>query len=175
MSKPSKVKYWPVTRDEFPDVWDLFEEERAHHDETAIARFALVWMYEKKPDRDGVATLGKAVKVQEVYARLIDLDFLILLNRLEWMIFDQHEDGERMKRFLLDHELCHCAADLDEESGDQKEDASGRKLWRLRKHDLEEFEAPIRRHGLCMADVIRFAAAIESAQRTLPFPKRTAA
>lgn len=171
MAKPQKVKYNPINHGDFPEPWKILQSLRGHHSNLDGAEIQLVWMYDKRPDRDGVKLLGKAVKVPEVYQRLTDIDFLIFLNRDEWILFESYGDPERMKRFLIDHEMCHCDRDYDEETGDQKEDASGRKLWRIRKHDIEEFEGPIRRHGLCMQDVIRFAGVIEEAQAVLPFPK----
>ena len=63
----------------------------------------------------------------------------------------------------------HGAPQIDEETGDQKEDASGLLLWRTVKHDLEEFYGPVERHGLCLDDVRRFAAVAQKAQVKFPF------
>lgn len=61
----------------------------------------------------------------------------------------------KAKIALVDHELCHCGVEdvLDgEEVIDQK-------LFMI-KHDLEEFNDIVRRHGLWRADVSAFAAAL---------------
>jgi Putative phage metallopeptidase len=52
---------------------------------------------------------------------------------------------------LLDHELCHCLVDEDPQTGALKPKLAG--------HDLEEFVAVVRRHGLWKPDVEAMAKA----------------
>ena len=60
------------------------------------------------------------------------------------------------QKALIDHELCHAAPALDEH-GSQKETPDGFKLWRIVKHDLEEFRAIVARHGFWKGDLQLFA------------------
>lgn len=167
--KPAKLKVFPISEaDDVCGVWPVFRELiRTVHTDLAQARFVLAWLINKKPDKNGVVLYGKAQKVPEIWARIAEVDFVIYLNRQEWLRFDEHDDPARMRAYLLDHELCHCAPDIDHDSGDQKIDETGRLLWRMVKHDLQEFRGPVHRHGLCMADVQAFAQVCATAQREL--------
>lgn len=66
---------------------------------------------------------------------------------------------------LLDHELCHAAPSLDDETLDVKYDERGRPVWRVRKHNIEEFTEVVERHGLWKKDLERFAEAIAKKRR----------
>lgn len=55
------------------------------------------------------------------------------------------------KAALVDHELYHCVVETDDETGDAKLGTRG--------HDLEEFEAILRRHGLWRESVREFVEA----------------
>ena len=48
------------------------------------------------------------------------------------------------KKALIDHELAHCEIETDED---------GRTSLAIRGHDVEEFEAIVKRHGLWKQDV----------------------
>jgi predicted LPLAT superfamily acyltransferase len=68
--------------------------------------------------------------------------------------FDAWEILEKEQRVaLVDHELCHCM--MDEDSG---------KLI-MHPHDLEEFNAVVRRHGLWQPDVVTFARTLREAEQ----------
>lgn len=69
---------------------------------------------------------------------------------------------------LLDHELCHAAPMLDDRTQEQVVDERGRKVWRMVKHDIEEFGAIVQRHGLYKADLEKFGAEILKKARTEP-------
>ena len=52
---------------------------------------------------------------------------------------------------------CHAEVQYDDETGEVKVDELGRKCYRLRKHDIEEFQAIVQRHGCYKRDLERFA------------------
>lgn len=79
-------------------------------------------------------TWGQAKKVGKEVKYLTDYDFIITIHRDVW---EQINDDER--RALLDHELQHCCAGTDD---------AGNKVWYIQGHDVEDFYAIIRRHGL---------------------------
>src|SRR6185312_8975695 len=97
--------------------------------------------------------LGKCVKASDLQRELVDWDFVILLNREVW--HDLRFTREQ-KLALLDHELCHAELARDED-GNAKFDEKGRKVWRTRKHDIEEFQAIVQRHGCYKRDLEKFA------------------
>jgi hypothetical protein len=65
---------------------------------------------------------------------------------------------------------CHADVALDKD-GEPKVDAAGRKVYRVKKHDYQEFHAIIERHGLWDRDLKRLGETIiKQAQATLAFP-----
>lgn len=126
------------------------------HADLRKARIGLAWRKALKPDVDGHLILGKCVKISDLQHEMVDLDFVILLNKEVWQ---NPEFAEEKKLALMDHELCH-AARVEDEYGAQKEDEKGRLCWRVRKHDIEEFQDVVQRHGCYKRDLERFAQAI---------------
>lgn len=88
-----------------------------------------------------------------------------VLNKEFW---DQFDDEKRLA--LMDHELCHAAAALDSEYA-QKYDERGRRVWRVRKHDIEEFRDVVKRHGCYKSDLEEFAKALRDAKKNPLFAK----
>jgi|SRR5579884_309301 hypothetical protein len=128
------------------------EIRRAHHHDTLDAKIALAWRIDTKPDVDGHLVLGRCIKASDLQRELADWDFVIVLNKEVW---DDPEFTLEKKRALLDHELCHAEVAYDDEG--PKFDNKGRKVYRIRKHDIEEFHAIISRHGCYKRDLERFA------------------
>lgn len=73
--------------------------------------------------------------------------------------------NDKQRRALVDHELCHCTVDVDDE---------GRVILGVVGHDLEEFVAIVERHGLWREDVESFTQAAWEAQE-LPLGDSTSA
>lgn len=148
-------KYLPIDREESPELYaQLARLIDKYHEELAQARIVLAWHYGWKPDKDGRLTLGKCRKLTELDQRLADFDFVVILNADVWP-----ELNEPQREAILDHELCHAAPALDEE-GEQKEDSTGRKCWRVRRHDVEEFSEIVTRHGLYTSELEKLGKAI---------------
>jgi predicted metallopeptidase len=118
------------------------------HQELAPARIDYVFRSKASRSR-GHVVLGKARKITGLSAFLAgngnDPFFVVEIALDEWVMLD--EDG---KRALVDHELCHL--NMDDEGG-----------LDLRGHDLEEFEAIVRRHGLWREPLQSFAVAVQEA------------
>lgn len=128
----------------------------AHHEHLADARIEFVFR-DKANKSHGRIVLGTARKVGGLNAYLAraittepeDLEpgppfFLIELALDQWLELD--DNG---RRALVDHELCHCLAAVDDETGEL--------VLSTRGHDLEEFTEIVDRHGLWKADLARFA------------------
>lgn len=124
-----------------------------HHAHLAEAKIALLWRLNWKADADGHLILGQARKASDVDKELHNYDFAILLNYEVWASADFNKD---QKRALVDHELCHCVRATTKD-GDPKFDERGRPLWRLRGHDLEEFDQIVIRHGCWKRHIEAFA------------------
>lgn len=126
----------------------------AHHQHLDEAKIAIAWMLDVKANVDGFLVLGKCKKQTDLDREMREFDFVIFLNATTWKQFD-----EKQRAALMDHELCHAGVAEDKKTGDPVLDEKGRRVYRTKKHDVEEFESVIRRHGLYKRDLQTFAKA----------------
>lgn len=73
------------------------------------------------------------------------LDFILVVGLDVWTPLPMPQ-----RRALIDHELSHATWD----EGDDEKGIAG--SWKLVGHDLEEFDAVLKRHGAWKGDVLRF-------------------
>jgi hypothetical protein len=121
-----------------------------HHRHLEEANIACVFRSGTWSDGGGGTILASAGKVgAKMQAICGDFkpDFIITINEDAWMAMD-----EKSREALIDHELCHCIKNGCDSLGNPK--------WGLVGHDVEEFEAIIRRHGLWKSDLKRFGRAV---------------
>lgn len=130
-----------------------------HREDLRDARIALAWCTTWKPDADGRVVIGKCKKASDLDRELMAYDFIILLSKSFWLHLDV---TDLQRRALLDHECEHAAVKVGE-NGEPVEDAKGRIVYRVRRHDVEEFTGTIRRHGIYRGDLDDFAAALRQA------------
>lgn len=173
---PPKLAYVLLDRAQEPHV--EFYRHLDHlvdkfHEDLREAKIALAYCTSWKADKDGHTTLGKCKRATDLDRELSPWDFVILLNETFWTA---HAVTTEQRLALLDHELCHAAVRRDKD-GDWKRDPKGRLLYRLRKHDLEEFRAIVERHGLWKHDLEKFAQALRrhTGQQTLELETKPAA
>lgn len=109
-------------------------------------------MRDKAAKSGGKVTWGKARKVDGLTAFLArdpadanyPREFFILeFARDVWATL-----SDVQKRALVDHELCHCSIEIDDE---------GELHLGMRPHDIEEFAEIVDRHGLWRDDLKIFA------------------
>lgn len=158
-TKPKKVSYELIPKDSVLDhpMYVLMDELiEAHHPDLCNARIALAWCTSWNPDVDGRVTLGKCKKASDLDRELVSFDFIILLRKSFWQ---SSHVTDIQRRALLDHELCHACIKLDKYS-DPVEDERGRRVYRIRRHDIEEFTDIVARYNCYTADLERFAAAL---------------
>lgn len=166
--KPKKVSYELIAPDSeiggpiYARMERLVEQ---HHEEISGARIALAWNTSWKPDVDGRCTLGMCKKAGDLDRELAAYDFIIILRRDFWnapSVLDAQRDA------LLDHELQHATVAYDQD-GEPKVDERGRTVYRIRRHDIEEFGAVVARHGLWKRDLVWFVAQVPpDSQAALP-------
>lgn len=160
--KPKKCNFILVNPNDDPEAYKLMDEIREEqHSDIAAARIACAWRVRQKADVDGHLVLGKCVKVSDLYKEFADFDFIIVLNKEVW---DSIEFNREKKLALLDHELCH-AAPAESDDGELIYDERGKQVFRTRKHDIEEFQGVVARHGLYKRDLERFAEVILKKKR----------
>jgi len=157
--KPKAVNFILIPPDAKPEKepYTIMREARDRwHENLRAARIALAWRKGLKRDKDGLLMLGKCIKVSDLQKELREFDFIILLNKEVW---EAPSFTPEKKQALLDHELCHADVALDKDF-EPKLDERGRRIWRIRKHDIEEFRAVVRRHGCYKRDLEEFAKAL---------------
>lgn len=141
---PKKEVYEVIDRnDGGEEVYALLDETIAKLlPELAGMRIVLCWRIGWKPNKDGHLTLGKASLVNELDEKLMSHDGKILLNVEAW-----HKLTDHQRRALMHHECRHFAQAVDLKTEEQAQDESGRCLWRLKGHDLEEHNETYRLFG----------------------------
>lgn len=145
---------------------DLVHE---HHREVAEARIALAWCTSWRKDVDGRLPLGRCRKGSDLDRELAPFDFVVVLNKPFWT---DPSTTEKALRAVLDHELCHCSVRLDKHD-EPEQDAKGRIVYRIRKHDLEEFSEIAERYGCWKRDIEAFHQALRrSKQLELPVDEK---
>jgi len=164
---PPKVSYTLLTREAHgPSYARLDRLVHEHHEELRDARIALAWCTSWRADPDGRQTLGRCKKATALDRELMAWDFVILLQQAFWideLVTDEQRDA------LLDHELCHATVKEDPVTGDPLLDVRGRIVYRVRRHDLEEFACIAARYGTWKRDLELFAQALaRGKQQKLP-------
>jgi hypothetical protein len=164
--KPQSIKISLLARDEEHkgDPYAILDRLVArHHDHLAKATIGLAWNLGWRCDADGHVKLGKAQKCREADRQAHGLDFIILLNRDVWQ---QAWFTEAEMEALLDHELSHCGV-RESDEGETILDEKGRPVYRMRKHDIEEFRHIVRRHGCWKSDLVAFVQDAVARDRSL--------
>lgn len=155
-------------------VYEIMESlVEKHHGHLSEAAIAIAWRFGWKANADGRVTLGQAKKGGDLDRELHGYDFVILLNHeaVNGGTLKQHQ-----LRALIDHELCHCQVSKDK-NGEAMTDENGRTVYRIRKHDIEEFQEIVARHGLWKDELEAFVAAVKEKKDRplLPDPDPAAA
>jgi hypothetical protein len=157
-----------------PDVQEIADRYIAEYHEHLIQNAVkMVYLFrDDVPVRLGKNVMGEAKKVTGLSAFLagqpaeIDYEeisenpdaepfFAIIISQPIWdrLTLPQREA-------LIDHELSHCYAEENDE---------GEVMLKMQAHDLGEFNAVVRRHGLWQADVEQFLKAAQKFQGQLSF------
>lgn len=133
-----------------PEVAKIAEEligSVTEHEQLTYARIEYLFI-DKAPKSRGRLVLGRARRVSglgSVLANLTKYDAEFCQDPTPLFVIEIAEDtwqrlDDAGRKALVDHELCHCRVDLDEDLDEH--------VLSTRAHDLEEFAGIIRRHGL---------------------------
>lgn len=124
-----------------------------HHQNLKDVKIVIAWRFGWSANADGLMTMGRAKKCTDLDRQLADFDFVLLLNHEAW---NKGGLSEKQRAALIDHELCHCEVTMDS-NGEPKYNEDGRLVCRIRKHDIEEFQDVVARHGCYTHDLAEFA------------------
>jgi hypothetical protein len=126
--------------------------EYAFRSETAKSRGKEIWGQARKISGLN-AYLSQEEEITEAESGDVDY-FVIEISEPVWAELDA---GQR--KALVDHELCHCTTEHNEDTGDL--------TLKLRHHDVEEFAVVVKRHGIWRPDLAAFSSALPERQRTI--------
>lgn len=115
---------------------------------THLATAKMCYIFRSKAKKSGSkVVLGTASKLSDKLKVLADFDFIIEIGHDEWNSLNPQQ-----QQALVDHELCHCGGEEDEQTGDMK--------WKILPHDLEEFREIVGRYGFWKTDIKDFVQSV---------------
>lgn len=100
---------------------------------------------------NGKVTVAMACRVDDRNWALSHVDFIIEVAKDVWNAAEP-----RFRRAVIDHELQHIGLHCDEQGAIKKDAKTNRVKGYIRKHDMEEFEAVVSRHGSYRGDLRSF-------------------
>lgn len=112
------------------------------------------------PVSDGHVTAGMCRRVDDVNRTLHDQDVIIEIAKDIW-----DEATAEFKRALVDHELGHVGIRMDEDGQPMIDEKTERVKVFIRKHDIEEFEEVLERHGAYHKSLREFLAAFDKSKK----------
>jgi hypothetical protein len=161
---PPKVAYTLLTRKTNPDDYDRLDRiVDAHHADLRDARIAIAFC---NSWRDDSGKIGQMRRASALDRELMDFDLVVLVKQDYWtnpLTTDVQKDA------LLDHELCH-ATTKDDANGDPLRDERDRIVYKLVRHDVEEFACIVDRYGFWKRDLERFAQSVKRKADQPPLP-----
>jgi hypothetical protein len=152
---------------EIGTAWIVSVEAHAHlreatigyifHDEEITTGGKVEWASAGLPKLNGPAAKRWGRFVEWNIVRMIGYqpDFIILIDRNIWAGLDMQQ-----RVALIDHELSHCQQATDEFGGPKFNQITGRPIWRIAAHDIEEFNGVIERNGIWRPDLAETARTI---------------
>lgn len=120
------AKFYPATKDVVETVERMIKLYHPSLEDADIG----VLLRDEAPESDGHITLGMAKKVTPDMRALMPYHFVLWFAEDKWQTLTLTQ-----RDALVDHELCHCRFD------------AGLGEAKIRKHDFEEFNEIIERHG----------------------------
>jgi hypothetical protein len=144
------VKSVPVQYDHAKDVETLanglIPKYHSH-----LVNCKIAYIFKNKPiTAKGRGVAATAEKVSAKNNLLSGYHFVITVAYPTWK-----ELSDEIKLAVIDHELEHCFVEDDEKTGETK--------YKILPHDVEEFGAVIKRHGLYTKDLARIGRVVEDA------------
>ena len=105
---------------------------RKYHNDLEGSR--ILWLFDdsgmKRRNREIWAKIRKATPVEH---HIAEIDLVVIINEEVW-----HRIDDASRTALIDHELCHVDVEVTDH---------GEVKYSMVDHDLEEFNAIVRRHG----------------------------
>lgn len=94
------------------------------------------------PISDNKVTAGMCVRVDDRNRTIHGVDFVIEISQDVWL-----EANDQFKLALMDHELGHVGIRMDADGQPEMDEKTMRIKTYIKKHDIEEFEDVLERHG----------------------------
>jgi len=88
-------------------------------------------------------------------------DFLVLLDKDFWCGEGDRPEDDRVREILMYHEMCHMVHKVDLD-GEPRFSESGKPVFGLQAHDVEEFANTVKRYGAYSAEIEEFIEAAKA-------------
>lgn len=123
---------------------------KAHRPKLEILKIAYVFR-DVAPVSGGKTTVGMCYRSDDRNFVLHHFDFIIEIGKDVW-----DDASDDFRRAIMDHELGHIHINLDESGTPIRDEKTGRWKVGIRKHDVEEFDEILERHGTYHSDLRKF-------------------
>lgn len=145
------VKKVPDQFDPAESVEELAKQKLIPKYHTHLVNAKIAYLFKNKPLKvRGKLAVATAEKVNKKNTVLSGYHFIITVGYPTW-----NELSDPVRLAVLDHELCHCLVD-DDEDGNPK--------YSIVPHDIEEFSSVIMRHGLYAPDLVMMGRVVSEAK-----------
>lgn len=124
-----------------------------YHSHLANCKIAYLFK-NKKMKSKGREVVATAEKISKKQHALSGYHFLITTSYPTWK-----DLSDKQRLAVVDHELEHCFVEDDDKTGEPK--------YSILPHDVEEFGAIIKRHGLYTTNLVRIGRVVEDALENL--------
>ncbi len=156
----------PTTFEDAPEVEDIAGRLiRDHHAYLRQSDIRYLFRVADSWTKSGKEVYGQATVVSGAMRHIAgDADAVVLVNARIWS-----DLSDAQREALVDHELTHLQPRTDAD-GDIQSHPDGRPILCTTSHDVEEFAAVIKRHGLWRPDLERAAAVFRAVPMDLNPP-----
>lgn len=113
-------------------VKDLIEKHHQIRCDLQFADIGILWKLDGFPDDKAGECKLVSEQMKPFFKKQVK--FIITLDFIKW-----NNATSEQKIAIIDHELCHCDYDENDKTGEIKP--------YIRKHDLQEFNEIVNRHG----------------------------
>jgi hypothetical protein len=135
MPKDKQTKKIPLQFDNAKEAQELVERLiPKYHPHLADAKIKCLFRNQVVKRAGGKIIIATAEKCTAKFKFLTKLDFIISICYLTW-----RDLSDKQRMAIMDHELCHCIADEDEETGEI--------LYKVIPHDFEDFLSVVEKYG----------------------------
>lgn len=153
MSKPKAVNWQLIEASSNPELYDIVNDlTEKYHPDLISSTVILMWRMNWKIDQDNYVPLATIIKSNDMYRELVPHDLILGLNFELWDFLDNNQ-----KKAIIDDQLERVAVSRDKQDN-IRIDENGRKIYRLKREQLDRDGNVLRRHNISLNDIYNYVA-----------------